>query len=355
MLNKQKGTVLIIAVFFASVIAAIAARFTGDFQLSAARTEQGLISAQLQQFFYSVESFAGWVLIQDADDDSNNGRYKNNGINGSYDHLQEEWMQQLNAPIEEAEVTAHLEDAQGRFNLNQLQGRPSPYKPTGTFSEKFTVAQQRFIRLLQTYPGDEVSLADAVAITEAVIDWVDIDDTVTGQGGAEDSFYGSQDSPYRPANQFFTHVSELRLVKGVTREIYDYLQPLVIALPNKEGVNINTALAPVMRSLNQKNVETPLSETDVSILLSSRPQNNTELAYRSVDGFLASSEANQLFGVDAELWPSVEGLRTGSEFFLLTSTIRLLDYQQTLTSLIKRESVDTGINTRVLRRIREQL
>lgn len=352
-MRKQKGTVLIIAVFFASVIAAIAARFTGDFQLSVARTEQGLVNAQLQQFFYSVESFAGWVLIQDADDDSNNGRYQKNGINGNYDHAQEEWTQELNFPIEEAEVTARLEDAQGRFNLNQLQGRPSLYKPAGTFSGRFTVAQQRFIRLLQTYPGDELSLADATTITEAVIDWIDTDDTVTGQGGAENSFYESQDSPYRSANQLFTHVTELRLVKGITRELYDYLQPLVIALPNKEGININTALAPVMRTLNQKGVETPLSEIDVNILLSSRPQNNTELAYQSVDGFLASSEANQLFGVDAELWPSVKGLRTGSEFFLLTSTIGLLGYQQTLTSLIKRESVDTGIKTRVIRRLHE--
>jgi hypothetical protein len=53
-LARQQGSVLLIAVFITSVIVAIAARFTGDFQLSVARAEHTIIGAQLQQYSYSV-------------------------------------------------------------------------------------------------------------------------------------------------------------------------------------------------------------------------------------------------------------------------------------------------------------
>jgi general secretion pathway protein K len=352
---KQQGAILIIAVFVVSVITVIAARFAGDFQLSTARIKQSLIHTQLQQFAYSIESFAGWVLVQDAEFDKSHSRYNNDGVNGSYDHLQENWAQHLQAPIESATVEATLSDAMSRFNINQLQGKPSPYKPQGTFSERYTVAQQRFIRLLQTYPDDAIDVATAQQITQAVIDWLDSDSNEQPNGGAEENYYASLEQPYKPANRYFVSVTELKQVKGISADMYRYLSPLLIALPNKEGFNINTAPIELMRTLQQKNIETPLSDEDANLLISSRPQDNTHEAYQSVNGFLASSEANQIFGTDAQQWPKVEGLRTGSEYFILTSMIHLLDYQYQLISVIKRQSIDTGIVTKVLRRTREQL
>ena len=352
---RQQGAVLIMAVFVVSVMVVIAARFTSDYQLSVARIEQSLVNTQIQQLTYSVESFAAWVLIQDAQSDIDNKRYKKNGVNGSYDHLKEEWTNSLQAPIDEASVDATLSDAMARFNINQLEGRPSSYKEQGTFSERFTTAQQRFIRLLQTHPDGEIDQETATHITQAVIDWLDSDDRTSSPGGAEENFYSSSDTPYRPANRRFVSVTELRQVKGMTTEIYNYLAPLLIALPNKEGFNLNTAPAALMRSLQQKDIATPLSDSDATILMGSRPEDNNGTAYQSVEGFLESSEANQVFGVDRDLWPNVKGLRTGSEYFILTSSVTLLDYQQTLISIIKRETVDTGVKTKVLRRTRDQL
>jgi general secretion pathway protein K len=354
-MQRQKGAVLIIAVFITSIIVAIAARFTGEFQLSVARTEHHIIHTQLQQFLYSVEDFAGWVLIEDAQTDTNNGRYAKNGIYGNYDHLQESWTKTLQAPIEEAVVEASLEDALSRFNLNQLQGRPAPYNAQGLFNERFTTAQQRFMRLLQTHPDGTVDSTLAESITQAVIDWVDVDSTITGQGGAEDAYYASLDPPYRPANRFFISVTELKQVKGMTNEIYDYLAPLLIALPNNQGFNINTASVALMRSLNQQNIEAPLSEEAATILMAGRPQNANETAYESANDFLESSEANQIFDTNPTFWPVANGLRTGSEFFILTAKVSLVGYEQQLTSIIKRVSTQTGVKTIVLRRTREQL
>ena len=366
--KRQKGSVLLIAVFITSVIVAIAARFTGDFQLSVARAGHNIIGAQLQHYIYSVEEFASWTLEQDADDDNSNGRYVKNGQQGSYDHLEEEWMTELAVPVEDATITAQLTDALSRFNINQLQGRPTPYNPQGTFNERFTTGQQRFMRLLQTQPDNLVDTTLAQSITEAVIDWIDSDNTITGQGGAEDNYYSSLETPLRTANQPFISVTELRQIKGVSNDIYNYLSPLLIALPSDVGFNVNTALVPVMRSLNQQNIETPLDETDVELLLSDRPiaqqivradeQDDVvdaREAFESTDEFLASDAIGRAFDNDPDFWPDAEGLMTGSEYFILEVEVTINDYQRRQISLLKRELTSEGVKTKVLRRTRQQL
>ena len=123
--QSQRGSVLVIVAFVVSIIVALSARFTSDFQLAVARTEQHVIHTQLQQYLHSVENFASWVLIEDAKQDDADGRFKGNGVDGNYDHLQEEWNNPLQAPIEDVTISASLKDALSYFNLNQLPGRPS--------------------------------------------------------------------------------------------------------------------------------------------------------------------------------------------------------------------------------------
>lgn len=364
--RRQKGSILVIAVFITSVIIAIAARFTGDFQLSMARASNNVVGAQLQQYIYSAEEFAAWVIEQDADDDNDKGRYVISGQQGSYDHEKEDWTTELKRSLDEAIIVAQLYDALSRFNLNQLQGRPTPYNPVGTFNERFTTAQQRFMRLLQTHPDEIVDTGLAQSITEAVIDWIDSDNKVTGSGGAENNYYTSLETPHRAANQPFVSVTELRQIKGVTNEIYNYIAPLLVALPSDVGFNINTASAAVMRSLNQQNIETPLLESDVELLMSVRPTDEVDSdardtgtsafeAYQSVDDFLASDAANRAFDIDPDFWPDAKGLRTGSEFFILEIKVTINDYERRQVSLLKREMTPDGMRTKVLRRTRQQL
>jgi general secretion pathway protein K len=366
--KRQRGSVLLIAVFITSVIVAIAARFTGEFQLSVARAGHNIIGAQLQHYIYSVEEFAAWVLEQDADNDNNNGQYVKSGQQGSYDHLQEEWVTELVVPVDDATIKAQLSDALSRFNINQLQGRPTPYNPQGTFNERFTTGQQRFMRLLQTQPDELVDTLLAQSITEAVIDWIDSDNAITGQGGAEDNYYSSVEVPLRAANQPFISITELRQIKGVSNDIYHYLEPLLIALPRDVGFNINTALVPVMRSLNQQNIETPLDETDVALLIAERPlmketkvteaadeTTDTRQAFESVEDFLTSDAVSSAFDNDPDFWPDAKGLRTGSEYFILETEVTINDYQRRQISLLKRELTSEGTKTNVLRRTRQQL
>ncbi len=66
--------------------------------------------------------------------------------------------------------------------------------------------------ILMGLPG----MTDDVA--DAILDWVDADDTPRDQG-AESDFYGSLDHGYAPRNRAPTSIEELLLVKGVTPEL----------------------------------------------------------------------------------------------------------------------------------------
>ncbi|MEX2482177.1 MAG: type II secretion system minor pseudopilin GspK, partial [Gammaproteobacteria bacterium] len=66
---------------------------------------------------------------------------------------------------------------------------------------------------------------------------------------AEDDYYMNLDEPYRAANRPLADVTELRLVRGVTAEIYERLAPFVVVLPVTTAVNVNTAPLEVLMSL----------------------------------------------------------------------------------------------------------
>jgi len=68
--------------------------------------------------------------------------------------------------------------------------------------------------------------------------------------GAEDLDYENLDLPYRTAKKILVSVSELRLVRGVSQVIWEKLRPYITALPAVgTKININTASAPVLKSL----------------------------------------------------------------------------------------------------------
>jgi general secretion pathway protein K len=126
---------------------------------------------------------------------------------------------------------------------------------------------EQFDRLLDNLPNFDASKYHGMGY--AIRDWIDADDQRSGTNGAEDQDYLSQDPPYRAANQPFRSVSELMLVKGMTKELYAALQPYVAALPttppgsvvpanptnpanlggNVTPINVNTAPEPVLLSL----------------------------------------------------------------------------------------------------------
>lgn len=168
--------------------------------------------------------------------------------NSTYVSLNQPWAQGLVAqPMETATGSGVLVDAQSRFNLNNLVG--SDGKRRDADVEVFS----RLLTQLQLDP----SLADAV------VDWIDADNQVSGTRGAENDYYWSQRKPWRAANRALVQVDELARVRGITPEVLAKLRPYVTALPLRTSdqagqgsadqirtrVNVNTASKEVLSAL----------------------------------------------------------------------------------------------------------
>jgi general secretion pathway protein K len=163
-----------------------------------------------------------WAAIVLADDARNN----------STDHLGEAWAQKLPPlPVEGGTILIAAEDAQGRFNLNNLWRNNAPSAADiGIFQ-----------RLL-------ASLAIDSSLSESLVDWMD-PDAQTRPGGAEDIEYLNFEPPYRAGNLPLTSVDELRLVRGFSSDVVESLRPYVTVLPKAADININTASPKLVAAL----------------------------------------------------------------------------------------------------------
>jgi general secretion pathway protein K len=135
-------------------------------------------------------------------------------------------------------LEASLEDQAGKFNLNSLVSQPNPGGPLVVNP----IARKEFEALLQSLNID-------ISYAARVIDWIDTDNQVTSPGGAEDSFYLTQNPPYRTLNMTLTSISEL-LALGMDLPSYTKLKGLVTALPPSTKVNLCTAPPEVLSALS---------------------------------------------------------------------------------------------------------
>jgi general secretion pathway protein K len=228
---EQRGVALITALLITAVVAILATSMSSRFSIDLRRTGNLLERQQAELLAEGAEAFAGRVLIQDAE-------------RTQVDHLGEGWARPL-PPMEVAggAVSGRIRDAQGRFNLNNLTA------PDGAPSDGDIAYFRRLLEHLELDP----------AIADAAVDWMDADDRPQPRGGAEDNYYTGLESPYRTAGRPFFSASELRLVRGVDAAAWRSLEPLVIALPRRTAVNLNTArpalLAAIARTVGENGAE----------------------------------------------------------------------------------------------------
>ena len=225
-MKQQQGIALItilVMVALATILAATIAKRQANTAENTAylmRQNQSLLYAK------SAEAFFSELLV----DDANNA--------GAVDYLQENWAKPMPAfPVEDGFVSGTLQDESGKFNLNSLvndEGVPNPQ------------AKLWFEKLLL-----RVGLPEK--LSEAVIDWQDADEEISGTMGAENSYYQGLPQGYLAANSKFHNVEELKLVRGFEDQKYLQIVDYVSALPASDSkVNVNTAPAMLLASLDSK-------------------------------------------------------------------------------------------------------
>lgn len=317
----QGGAALIVALLVFALCAALVVAMQVEFNRFYQRAANLLLVEQGDVYLRGAEELATLVLLADYDSDRDREQPR--------DDLGEIWAQQTERyPLEDGVwLQGRLEDLQGRFNLNSL-ATGSAGSEDG--APRFTAAQAQFIRLLQSLGEPQVSELEAIAITESVGDWLD-PDMVPAPQGAEDDYYFVQEPAYRTANRPMASVSELQAVANVTPEIYRALAPLVTVWPDSPGaLNIHTAPAAVLRSINADDDLQPLSQAEGEALVERR----RETGFLDVEDFLASPAFE---GKAQRMEQTRALLGQASSYFLLTAEVEVADRNMRLYSVLQRE------------------
>lgn len=358
MRRRARGAALIAAVLVAALVAALAVALTARDRYAILAATRAAEQARADALLREIEIEAAALLGRDLEE-------------SGYDALDEAWARTtLRARRGAWEAVGELRDAQRSFNLNALAFQPPPAaddfvatpEPTPTadgvagdpaaqalralLADAGTsappaadgatphppplapqqIASARFALLLQ-------ALRLPAEILPALLDWLDPDSETRFPNGAEDEYYTRLDPPYRAANGPLAARSELRLVRGITPEIYAKLAPYVCVLGNSVPVNVNTAPAEVLMSLGP-GIDRPSAD----LLIAAREIQ----PWPSVDAFLQ----HPLLAGRALLAP---GLTTRSRWFELRVRVTNGDDTWWRRALIERLAPD---RLRVVRRER---
>lgn len=308
-MRRQRGVALITAIFVVTLATIAAVALLESSSVSLHRSAN-LVQSETEWWYASgVESWVKGILIQDAKINSASGS-KVVGLNGI-------WNRPVDfLPIDGGGMRGHIDDLQGRFNLNNL-GTSSPGSATNPAATAATVYTAQFERLLDNLPNFDATKYHG--ISAAIRDWVDQDDERSGTDGAEDQDYESLDPPYRAANQPMHSVSELLLVRGMTKELYAALLPYVTVLPAGTAINVNTAPEPVLLSLSGNIDRSALAQF---------------IAARKLSPVNSTSEINAMLGQQQD--PKPPPLDVTSRYFGLQAEVFIGSGRLALYSVILR-------------------
>ena len=240
------------------------------------------------------------------------------------DSLNEEWAK-LEAASAESKALfngeyfrLNVEDESGRIPINKIME-----------AVEYRDLLMRFLSLPE-FNLDEQQVRD---IVDAVKDWIDPDDEITGFG-AENMYYGGLENPYACKNAPLDCIEELLMIRGITEELYygagetpgiaKYLTP-----HGTESININTAPNLILKALSDDITGEMVSDMDE---FRREEENNLSdsLWYKSVQG---------MSGIT--ITPSL--ITTKSNTFRITSTGYLNDIRKRVIGTIERQTNDRTV------------
>jgi general secretion pathway protein K len=228
MASKSRGVALIIVLWIITLLIVIAASF-----IQTMRTDVNVVANSLSRV--KSESLADAGLQRALYE-----LYKPQNIEGRWntDGSSREWQ------YRDVSINITMQDETGKIDINRANDQ-----------------LMRGLLLSQGVPEDDVpKLVDAIA------DWRDADSNRRLKG-AESAEYTAAGLSYGPANALFQSVEELKLVLGMTPEIYARLAPLITVYSGQPGINEQVASREVLRALvnvNDEQIDDYLSRRDIA-------------------------------------------------------------------------------------------
>jgi len=208
-ITSQDGVALLLTILTIAVLSGIAIDFTYRVFTDTSSVTNWINAQRASMLARSAERWAA-LYIESIKDDSYTS------------------VKKLELPVRDdfgigARVSISIEDENSRFNINTI------IYPNGRTNEQALKSLQKILEYLNINPDLALSIAD----------WIDPD--------TEPRAYYSED---HAKNYYLLSISELKLINGITEEIYRELEPYVTVFGDGL-ININTADVPVLMSLSE--------------------------------------------------------------------------------------------------------
>ena len=233
MIKHQTGSALITAILITAIVAAIATIMAVRQRVDIRETQ---LTVNADKAYLDLQGVQEWAIVTLA------------ALKSQTTPLLPSTFPIIMPPTNNfygAKVYGMITDQQGLFNINSLT----------------SANNQVYLARLLSIVDPALNKDYINTVTEAVTEWL--------TSSNADDIYLKFKPPYRAAHQPMVSISELRLVAGVTPQIFQALKPYITALPTATNqINLNTAPAPILMMLNSE-----LSYENAKLIIACRQQN----------------------------------------------------------------------------------
>ncbi len=143
----------------------------------------------------------------------------------------------------------------------------------------------------------DVDPIEQQSIVNAILDWRDKDDLIRIDG-AEKSTYEAADLSYHPRNKPFQTTEELRLVFGITAEIFEQLKTMITVYSKQTNVDLKTAEKKVLLAVS--NLDTETIDSYIAERVNSEKNQLPTPAFPQASGKKSNTSVKKIYTVIAE-------------------------------------------------------
>lgn len=339
--SNEKGFVLITVLLIIALLFPLVLAFNSKVQLNLIQAENFRNSIQAQRAARLGVEGAIALLKQD---------------DMTYDSRRDKWAMDFPAfsVTEGGVLTVSIVDEDGKLPINNviLGGSQAPAATAGSGTVSAQTAQKSTASTTGTATATSGGVNQDVVtqlknlisqlggrpeITDALVDWIDEDETLTGNEGAEEDYYkplgrrcknGPLDSP-----------DELLLIKGFDKELVidKKLKDFVTVAPTTGGINVNTAPVEVLKATvgtQSSQLAQPLSESDIENLVQYRDGHDIK-DIKEITGAVKISQ-DQLGRITSIL-------KVKSSYFTVSSRYTIGKVVKNVEALLKRDDTTVTI------------
>ncbi len=229
--KRQRGVALLMVLLVVALVSVLAVTLSGRLQSSVLRTGNLQQAEQAYWYWLSAEEIIQEVLQQELK--------ASEGVA----HQAQAWYQQSAAgtafPVEGGSIQGQMTDLQSCFNLNALRVTAGAQSNDSEADIYLLARRKAQLRMLMQSIDDDIEPYIIDVVVDSLADWLDADDRIDSSYGAETADYESQQFPHQAANTWLSHISEFRLVRGVSAQLYSKLLPYVCVIPGDKSLNVN--------------------------------------------------------------------------------------------------------------------